>query len=166
VLLLNQLVDLDEILYEDDIEDDLDSILINPVSSTISKWWTLKLLWWVQLLNWFGLNFVWRIQSVAVIYCCVVVTLFYKHMVMTWDHFTSLKAIIHCFLLQFHTCSWYTASSCCVKPASPVCRVSLTGLLYCYTVKVLLRIQWCQPLLGRTHLLMHFKQYILFCGVL
>jgi hypothetical protein len=52
VLLLNQLVDLDEILYEDDaIEDDLDSILINPVASTIPKWWTFKLLWWVQLLN-------------------------------------------------------------------------------------------------------------------
>jgi hypothetical protein len=31
-------VDLDEILYgSDDIEDDLDSILLNPVASTISK---------------------------------------------------------------------------------------------------------------------------------
>jgi hypothetical protein len=31
-------VDLDEILYAgDDIEDDLDSILLNPVSSTTSK---------------------------------------------------------------------------------------------------------------------------------
>jgi hypothetical protein len=32
------LVDLDEVLYGgDDIEDDLDSILLNPVNSTISK---------------------------------------------------------------------------------------------------------------------------------
>jgi hypothetical protein len=45
-------VDLDEILYGvDDIEDDLDSILLNPVASTISKWWTFKLLRWVLLLN-------------------------------------------------------------------------------------------------------------------
>jgi hypothetical protein len=50
--LLNRLVDLDIILYEDDdIEDDLDSILISSVASTIPKWWTFKLLWWVQLLN-------------------------------------------------------------------------------------------------------------------
>jgi hypothetical protein len=45
-------VDLDEILYGvDDIEDDLDSILLNPVASTISKWWMFKLLRSVQLLN-------------------------------------------------------------------------------------------------------------------
>jgi hypothetical protein len=45
-------VDLDEILYEDDdIEGDLDSIPLNPVASTIPKWRTFKLLWWVQLLN-------------------------------------------------------------------------------------------------------------------
>jgi hypothetical protein len=45
-------VDLDEILYGgDDIEDDLDSILFSPVASTISKWWTFKLLRWAQLLN-------------------------------------------------------------------------------------------------------------------
>jgi hypothetical protein len=45
-------VDLDEILYEDDdIEDDIDFILINPVASTIPKWWTFKLLWWMQLLK-------------------------------------------------------------------------------------------------------------------
>jgi hypothetical protein len=38
VLLLNGLVDLDEILYGDDeIEDDLDSILLNPVDLTIPK---------------------------------------------------------------------------------------------------------------------------------
>jgi hypothetical protein len=47
VLLLKQLVDLDEILYEDD----LTSILINLVASTIAKCWTFKLLWWVHLLN-------------------------------------------------------------------------------------------------------------------
>jgi hypothetical protein len=35
VLLLNLMVDFDEILYDDDIEDDLDSILINSVASTI-----------------------------------------------------------------------------------------------------------------------------------
>jgi hypothetical protein len=46
------LVDLDEILYEGDaIEDDLDSVLLNPVASTISKWRTLKVLRWAQLLN-------------------------------------------------------------------------------------------------------------------
>jgi hypothetical protein len=49
---LNRLVDLDEILYgDDDIEDDLDSILLNPVASTISKWRTFKILRWAQLLN-------------------------------------------------------------------------------------------------------------------
>jgi hypothetical protein len=45
-------VDLDEILYgDDDIEDDIDSVLFNAVASTIPKWWTFKLLRWVQLLN-------------------------------------------------------------------------------------------------------------------
>jgi hypothetical protein len=44
-------VDLDEILHgSDDTEDDLDSILLNPVASTISKW-TFKPLRWAQLLN-------------------------------------------------------------------------------------------------------------------
>jgi hypothetical protein len=39
VLHLNRLVDLGEILCEDnDIEDDLDSILTNPVASTIPIW--------------------------------------------------------------------------------------------------------------------------------
>jgi hypothetical protein len=53
VLLLNRLVDLDEILYvDDDIGDDLDSMLFNPVASTISKWRTYKLLRRVHLLNW------------------------------------------------------------------------------------------------------------------
>jgi hypothetical protein len=38
-------VDLDEILYgDDDIEDDFDSMLFNPVASIISKWRTFKLL--------------------------------------------------------------------------------------------------------------------------
>jgi hypothetical protein len=45
-------VDLDEILYgRDDIEDDLDSILLNPVASTISRWLTFKVLRWAQILN-------------------------------------------------------------------------------------------------------------------
>jgi hypothetical protein len=45
-------VDLDEILYGGDgIEDDLDSILLNTLASTISKWRTFKLLRWAQLLN-------------------------------------------------------------------------------------------------------------------
>jgi hypothetical protein len=45
-------VDLNEILCGgDDIEDDLDSILPNPVASTIPKWWMFKLLRWVHLLN-------------------------------------------------------------------------------------------------------------------
>jgi hypothetical protein len=45
-------VDLDEILYRDDyIEDNLDSVLLNPVVSTISKWRTFKILRWAQLLN-------------------------------------------------------------------------------------------------------------------
>jgi hypothetical protein len=35
----------------DDIEDDLDSILFNPVASTMSKWRKFKLLRWAQLLN-------------------------------------------------------------------------------------------------------------------
>jgi hypothetical protein len=45
-------LDLDEILYGDnDIEDDLDSIIFNAVASTIPKWGTFKLPRWVQLLN-------------------------------------------------------------------------------------------------------------------
>jgi hypothetical protein len=45
-------VDLDEILYEDDdIEDDIDSVLFNAVAWTIPKWRAFKLLRWVQLLN-------------------------------------------------------------------------------------------------------------------
>jgi hypothetical protein len=35
-------MDLDEILYGDDIEDDLDTMLFSPVASTISKWRTFK----------------------------------------------------------------------------------------------------------------------------
>jgi hypothetical protein len=42
VLLLNRL-DLDDILYgNDDLEDDLDPILLNPVALTIQKWLTFK----------------------------------------------------------------------------------------------------------------------------
>jgi hypothetical protein len=45
-------VDLYEIFYGgDEIEDDLDSILLNPIASTISKWRTFKFLRWAQLLN-------------------------------------------------------------------------------------------------------------------
>jgi hypothetical protein len=45
-------VNLDKILYGgDEIEDDLDSMLFNPVASTISKLRTFKLLRWAQLLN-------------------------------------------------------------------------------------------------------------------
>jgi hypothetical protein len=48
----NRLLNLDEILYgDDDIEGDLDSILLNPVASTITKWRTFKLLRWAQLLD-------------------------------------------------------------------------------------------------------------------
>jgi hypothetical protein len=43
---------LDEILYDgDDLEDDLDSILLNPVASTVSKWRTFKFLRWAQILD-------------------------------------------------------------------------------------------------------------------
>jgi hypothetical protein len=38
----------------DGIEDDLGSILLNPVASTISNWRTFKFLRWAQLLNRFG----------------------------------------------------------------------------------------------------------------
>jgi hypothetical protein len=45
-------VDLGEILYgDDDIEDDLDFMMFNPVASTISKWRTFKLLRRAHLLN-------------------------------------------------------------------------------------------------------------------
>jgi hypothetical protein len=45
-------VDLDQILYGgDDVKDDLDSLLFNAVSSTISKWRTFKLVSQVKLLN-------------------------------------------------------------------------------------------------------------------
>jgi hypothetical protein len=38
VQLLNRLLDLDEILLgDDDIEDDLESMLFNPIASTMSK---------------------------------------------------------------------------------------------------------------------------------
>jgi hypothetical protein len=49
---LNRSVDLYEILCGgDDIEGDFDSILLSPVSLTISKWRTFKLLRWAQVLN-------------------------------------------------------------------------------------------------------------------
>jgi hypothetical protein len=55
-------VELDVMLYrDDDIEDNLDSILLNPVVSTISKWRTLKFLRWGKFepIGEFGLNFLW-----------------------------------------------------------------------------------------------------------
>jgi hypothetical protein len=49
---LNQLGDLNEILYgDDDIEYYLLYILFNTVASTIPKWWTFTLLRWLLLLN-------------------------------------------------------------------------------------------------------------------
>jgi hypothetical protein len=46
-------VDLDEILYVgDNIEDDLHSLLLNSIASTIPKWRIFKLLRSVKLLNW------------------------------------------------------------------------------------------------------------------
>jgi hypothetical protein len=58
VQILNQLVDLDEILYGGDgIEYYLDSILFHSIASTIPKCRTFKLLRWVQLLNrWMDLD--------------------------------------------------------------------------------------------------------------
>jgi hypothetical protein len=44
-------MDLDVILYGDDIEGDLDTMLFSPVASTISKWRTFKFLRRVHLLN-------------------------------------------------------------------------------------------------------------------
>jgi hypothetical protein len=45
-------MDLDEILYGGDgIECYLDCLLFNPVTLTIPKWRTFKLLRWMQLLN-------------------------------------------------------------------------------------------------------------------
>jgi hypothetical protein len=49
---LNRLVDVDEILYGgDDIKDDLNSMLLNPIAYTFSNWQTFKILRWAQLLN-------------------------------------------------------------------------------------------------------------------
>jgi hypothetical protein len=48
VQLLNWLVDLDEILYGGDVEDDIDSILLNLVASTVPKRRTFRLLRWVK----------------------------------------------------------------------------------------------------------------------
>jgi hypothetical protein len=61
-------VDLDGILYGHvDVEEDRDSILLNPIASTITKWLTFELLSWVQRnslitvepICGFGWNFVW-----------------------------------------------------------------------------------------------------------
>jgi hypothetical protein len=49
---LNQFVDFYEIQYGDHaIEDDLEAVLFNPVSSTITKWQMFKLLRWMQNLH-------------------------------------------------------------------------------------------------------------------
>jgi hypothetical protein len=46
------MVDLDKGSHErDDIEGDIDSLLLNPVASTIPKWLTFNLLRWAQLLK-------------------------------------------------------------------------------------------------------------------
>jgi hypothetical protein len=45
-------LDLDEIFYGgDDVEDDLDYILFNPVASVTSRWRTFKFLRWEQIMN-------------------------------------------------------------------------------------------------------------------
>jgi hypothetical protein len=56
---------------DDDIEDDLDSILLNPVASTIQKWRTFKLLWWVQLLDRFvdWMKFCMEVMALNIVYC-------------------------------------------------------------------------------------------------
>jgi hypothetical protein len=55
LLLLNRLVDLNEIFYgEDDTEGDLDSILLNPVASTIPKWRTSEMGATFELIGGFG----------------------------------------------------------------------------------------------------------------
>jgi hypothetical protein len=52
VQLLNWLVDLDEILYEgDDVEDNIDTMLLNLVASTIPKRRTFKFLRWCKFWN-------------------------------------------------------------------------------------------------------------------
>jgi hypothetical protein len=49
---LNQLVDFYEIQQGGHaIEGNLETVLYNPVSSTIPKWRTFKLLWWMQNLH-------------------------------------------------------------------------------------------------------------------
>jgi hypothetical protein len=57
-------VNLDGILYgDDDTEDDLNSMLFNPIASSISKRQTFKLLRRVQLLN--------RLVDLdEILYCC------------------------------------------------------------------------------------------------
>jgi hypothetical protein len=48
---LNGLVDLCEILYEgDDVEDDSNTMLLNPIASSFPKWRTFELLEWMHLL--------------------------------------------------------------------------------------------------------------------
>jgi hypothetical protein len=49
--LFTRLVDLDEMYENDDTEDGLDSMMFNPVASTISKWRMYKLLRRVHLFN-------------------------------------------------------------------------------------------------------------------
>jgi hypothetical protein len=59
VQLLNWSVDLDETLY---VEDDIDSIVLNLVASTIPRRRTFKLLRWCKFepIGGFGWHFVWR----------------------------------------------------------------------------------------------------------
>jgi hypothetical protein len=72
-------VDLDEILYGgDDFEDDLNSILLNPLASAIPHCKTLKRMWWVQRLNryFFVVAVVCLLVTMATKYClCLMVTM-------------------------------------------------------------------------------------------
>jgi hypothetical protein len=51
--MLYRYADLDDTLYGRDVIEYYLGYISNPVGSTIAKWRTFKLLWWVQLLNGF-----------------------------------------------------------------------------------------------------------------
>jgi hypothetical protein len=65
-------------VWNDDIEDDLGSVLFNPAASTISKWWTFNplrpsgnymnyLLWQSVMLNFVFIGFAWFSLQTAII---------------------------------------------------------------------------------------------------
>jgi hypothetical protein len=63
------LVYFDEIFHGvDDIEGDLGSIILTPVSSTIPKWLTFKYLWGVQLLTdfWIWMKFCMEVMTLRI----------------------------------------------------------------------------------------------------